>query len=182
MDSTRVAGLTRGYEQFITSPSGSATYNEYVYPERVDYVYPDMENAQGFATINVNGLSFTYNIYKVGTTQPVWSHTFSKLNTPPTISNITDQTTDEDIATVTMPFTVGDVETPAAYLTVTATSSNLTLVPDGNISLGGSGANRTVNVLPALNQSGTANITVSVMDGSTAISSDTFLCPSCLSS
>ena len=88
MDNTRVAGLTRSYEQFITSPSGGATYNEYVFPDRVDYVYPDMEDSQGFATISVNGISFTYNIYKVGTTQPVWTHTFSKLDTPPTISDI----------------------------------------------------------------------------------------------
>ena len=43
MDNTRVSGLTRSYEQFITSPAGGVTYNEYVYPDRVDYVYPDME-------------------------------------------------------------------------------------------------------------------------------------------
>ncbi len=175
MDNTRVAGLTRSYEQFITSPSGSGTYNEYVYPERMDYVYPDMDNSQGFATISVDGDSFTYNIYKVGTTLPVWSHTFSKTNTAPTISDITDRTTDEDTATSTVPFTVGDLETTAAYLTVTATSSNTDLVPNGNISLGGSGANRTASIIPAPNQSGTATITVSVMDGSTVTTSDTFL-------
>ena len=175
MDNTRVAGLTCSYEQFITSPAGGATYNEYVYPDRVDYYYPDMELSQGFATISVDGLSFTYNIYKVGTSAPVWSHTFSKLNTAPTISDITDQTTNEDTATGNIAFTVGDVETPATFLTVTASSSNATLVPSGNITLGGSGASRTVNVLPALNQSGTATITVSVMDGSTVTTSDTFL-------
>ena len=59
MDSTRVAGLTRSYEQFVTSPSGGSSYHEYLYPERVDYAYTDMENSNGFATISVNGLSFT---------------------------------------------------------------------------------------------------------------------------
>ncbi len=141
----------------------------------MDYFYPDMDNSQGFATISVDGDSFTYNIYKVGTTLPVWSHTFSKTNTAPTISNITDRTTDEDTATSAVPFTVGDLETTAAYLTVTATSSNTDLVPNGNISLGGSGANRTASIMPASNQSGTATITVSVMDGSTVTTSDTFL-------
>ena len=88
MDATRVAGLTRSYEEFFSSPAGGSTYNEYVYPDRVDYVYPDMTSSDfGFATISVNGLSFTYSIYKVGTTAPVWSHTFSKVNTPPTISD-----------------------------------------------------------------------------------------------
>ncbi len=174
MDGTRIAGLTRSYEQFVTSPAGGASYHEYLFPERVDYVYPDMENSNGFATISVNGISFTYNIYKTGTTQPVWSHTFSKLNSAPTISDITDKTTNEDTATGDISFTVGDVETTLAYLTVTASSSNTTLVPNGNISLGGSGANRTVNITPATNQSGSATITVSVNDG-TVTTSDTFL-------
>jgi len=175
MDSTRVAGLTRSYEQFITSPAGDSTYNAYLFPDRMDYTYPDMENSQGFATISVDGNSFTYRIYKVGTTQPVWSHTFSKINSVPTISDITDKTTDEDISTGDISFTIDDVETPAAFLTVTASSSNTTLVPDGIISLGGSDANRTINITPAPNQNGTATITVSVNDGSTATSSDTFL-------
>ncbi|MBK7455209.1 MAG: hypothetical protein IPJ46_16240 [Anaerolineales bacterium] len=48
-------------------------------------------------------------------------------------------------------------------------------MPNGNISLGGSGANRTASIMPASNQSGTATITVSVMDGSTVTTSDTFL-------
>ncbi|MBK8821420.1 MAG: right-handed parallel beta-helix repeat-containing protein [Anaerolineales bacterium] len=174
MDNTRVAGLTRSYEQFITSPSGGASYFSYLFPDRVDYAYPDMENSQGFATISVDGLSFTYNMYKVGIAQPVWSHTFSKLNTAPTISDITDKTTDEDTATGNISFTVGDVESSVDYLTVTATSSNTTLVPNGNIFLGGSGANRTVNLTPASNQSGNATITVFVNDG-TITASDTFL-------
>ena len=88
------------------------------------------DDDQAFATISVNGLSFTVNFYETGITEPVWSHTFSKVNTPPTISDITDKTTNEDTATGAIPFTVGDVELNPAYLTVTATSSTCTLVPD----------------------------------------------------
>ncbi|MEO1982135.1 MAG: hypothetical protein ABGZ24_16575, partial [Fuerstiella sp.] len=63
-------------------------------------------------------------------------------------------------------FTIGDAETAAGTLTVTATSNDQTLVPDGNITLGGSGASRTINVLPSVNQSGgPATITVTVDDG-----------------
>ena len=65
-----------------------------------------------------------------------------------------------------VPFTVGDTETAAGSLTVSGTSSNTTLVPNGNIVFGGSGANRTVTVTPAANQNGSANITVTVSDGS----------------
>src|SRR5260370_40142027 len=43
-------------------------------------------------------------------------------------------------------FTVGDVETPAGSLTVSGGSSNQTLVPDGNIVLGGTGGKRTVTL------------------------------------
>src|SRR5204863_327676 len=58
--------------------------------------------------------------------------------------------------------------------TVTGSSSNPTLVPNGNIVFGGSGANRTVTVTPALNQFGSATITVTVNDG-TDTASDTFV-------
>ena len=49
---------------------------------------------------------------------------------------------------------------------MSGSSNNTTLVPNGNIVFGGSGANRTVTVTPAANQTGTANITVTVSDGS----------------
>ena len=70
----------------------------------------------------------------------------------PTISDVTDQTTNEDTATAALGFTVGDIETPAASLTVTGGSSNTALVPTANIVFGGSGANRTVTITPAANQ------------------------------
>jgi poly(3-hydroxybutyrate) depolymerase/PKD repeat protein len=100
--------------------------------------------------------------------------TVSSVNSAPTISNITDQSTNEDTAKSNIAFTVGDVETAAASLTVSGSSSNTTLVPNANITFGGSGANRTVSVTPAANQSGTATITVTVSDGS-ATASDTFV-------
>ncbi len=86
-------------------------------------------------------------------------------NTAPIISPIANQTVDEDEATAAIPFTVGDVETPATALTVTKASSNTNLVPVANIILGGTGINRTVTVTPAANQSGTATITLTVSDG-----------------
>ena len=87
-------------------------------------------------------------------------------NTAPTISVIGPQATNEDTATGAIAFTVGDTETPVGSLTVSSSSSNTTLVPNGNIAFGGSGANRTVTVTPAANQNGSANITVTVSDGS----------------
>ena len=82
MDSARVPGITHPYEEFLTSSSTPYnSYNAYLYPARVDYYYPDVGNGSGFAAIDVNGNSFTFSIYKVGTTAPVWSKTFTKGST-----------------------------------------------------------------------------------------------------
>jgi len=86
-------------------------------------------------------------------------------NTPPTISNVPAQVDTEDTPSGTIAFTVGDAETPAASLTLSGSSSNLTLVPNANIVFGGTGASRTVQITPAANQSGVATITLTVSDG-----------------
>ena len=92
-------------------------------------------------------------------------------NAAPAISAVANQTISENTATATLPVTVGDLETPAASLSVTALSSNTTLAPVANITLGGAGANRTVRVTPAANQSGTATLTLTVSDGVTTAAS-----------
>ncbi|MBI5760277.1 MAG: hypothetical protein HZA46_17315, partial [Planctomycetales bacterium] len=96
-------------------------------------------------------------------------------NTPPTISNIADQSVNEDTPTSAVSFTIGDVETAAASLTVSGSSSDTTLVPNANIVFGGSGANRTVTVTPAANLFGSATITVTVTDANTGTVTDTFV-------
>src|SRR5262249_21272719 len=95
-------------------------------------------------------------------------------NTAPTISDIVNQTINEDATTGALAFTVGDAEPDPGLLTLSGTSSNHSLVPDGNVVFGGSGANRTVTVTPLANQFGSATITVTVSDGSLT-ASDTFL-------
>lgn len=98
----------------------------------------------------------------------------NSINDAPTISDIDNQTIDEDSATGPLAFVIGDVETSASGLTVTTTSSNTTLITSENLTLAGSGASRTLVATPAANQFGTATITLTVSDGTTT-SSDTFL-------
>ena len=63
-------------------------------------------------------------------------------------------------------FTVGDEETPAAALKLTAQPLNAAMVPLPNIKFGGSGAARTVTITPTVALTGTATITVSVSHSS----------------
>ncbi len=94
----------------------------------------------------------------------------------PTISNITTKTINEDANTGTINFTVGDVDTPVGNLTLSASSGDGTIIPNVNIVFGGSGADRTVTVTPAANQTsaGGVAVTVTVSDGALT-ASDVFL-------
>ena len=105
--------------------------------------------------------------------------TVNAVNDAPTITTIANQTTTVGTAVGPLAFTVGDVETAAGSLTVSGSSSNPTLVPNGNIVFGGSGANRTVTVTPAANQTGTATITVTVSDGQLSTATTFYLDGQC---
>lgn len=121
-------------------------------------------NQSGTATITVTVSDGTSSVAES------FVLTVNAVNDAPTISAIANRSTNEDTATSAIPFTVGDVETAAASLTVSATSSNTTVVPLANITLGGSGASRTVTIAPAANQTGTSTITLTVSDGTTTAS------------
>lgn len=95
-------------------------------------------------------------------------------NAPPTISDIPNQSILPDTTLGPVPFTIGDAETPASALTLTTSSSNTGLVPNGNIALGGSGASRTISITPVSGQTGASTISVSVSDG-TNTATDTFI-------
>ena len=99
------------------------------------------------------------------TTSTTFQVTVSPVNDLPTITVISDQTINEDTPTAALAFTITDIETPLASLTVTGSSDNTALVPVANIVFAGSGGSRTVTVTPAANQTGVATITVTLNDG-----------------
>ena len=86
-------------------------------------------------------------------------------NTPPTMSVIANQGTVSGASTTAIPFTVSDLETAAAALTVTGASANLTLLPLSGIQFSGSGSNRTVTLTPAAGQVGSVVVTLTTSDG-----------------
>src|SRR5439155_202874 len=72
-------------------------------------------------------------------------------------------------------FTVGDLETPAENLILMMTSSNTNLIAETNILLSGTGMLRSLHLLPATNQSGTATLTIRVSDDQGLTAADSFV-------
>jgi uncharacterized delta-60 repeat protein len=97
----------------------------------------------------------------------------TNINESPTISDIVNQTTNEDTATGAIAFTLADPDAGTVF-TVTATSSNTALLPAANIFFSGSGGTRTITLTPAAQANGTSTITVQISDG-VLTATDTFL-------
>jgi len=87
------------------------------------------------------------------------------------VADISDQAINED-GSLSLPFNVG-----GAITSVTASSSNTTLVPNNpaNISISGSGSSRSLLINPVANAFGTATITVTVNGNNSQTMTDTFL-------
>ncbi|MBI4657901.1 MAG: tandem-95 repeat protein [Verrucomicrobia bacterium] len=118
-------------------------------------------NQEGSATISLT----VTDTEGLATTRDFVVQTPLPVNDPPTITSIGNQVANRGEATGLISFTIGDKETAATALTLTKSSSNQALVPDGNIFLGGTGASRTVFIQPAADQEGIATITITVTDG-----------------
>jgi hypothetical protein len=134
--------------------------------------FTPVANAYGAATVTVT-------VNDGGASNNIVSHAFTvtvnQVNTPPTIASISNRIIAMDTATPVIPFTVGDAETLAANLTLSGSSDNPTLVLPADIVFGGGGvsggSNRTVIVTPEPGQTGIANITITVSDGTGTASS-----------
>src|SRR5262249_22510187 len=99
----------------------------------------------------------------------------SRVNDAPTISHIPDVMTDEDTAAGPIGFTISDAESAVDSLLLSVSSSNVTLLPNANIAFGGSGANRSLFLLPAPNQNGSTTITLNVADPDGATTTRSFI-------
>lgn len=177
-----LTGITAGPNESQTLTVTATSSNTALIPDpAVSYASPSTTGALTYTPVaNASGsavITVTVNDGDVSNNTIVRTFTVNvtAVNDPPTITAISDQTIIEDASTGALDFTVGDVETAAASLTLTKASSNTTLVPLANIIFGGSGASRTATVTPAANQNGTATITVTVSDGSTTTSTSFLL-------
>lgn len=86
-------------------------------------------------------------------------------NTAPGISAISDRSVDQDTMVGPIEFSVTDAETSANQLTVIAGASGTGVFPADGITLAGTGAVRTITLTPLEAATGTANVTLTVIDG-----------------
>ena len=89
-------------------------------------------------------------------------------NNLPTITDPADQTINEDATTGALAVTVGDpdIGIDPNTLVLTASSSDQTLIPDGNLTLGGAGTARTIDVAPVADgNGGPVTVTLVIDDG-----------------
>ena len=107
-----------------------------------------------------------------GVTERLGLHLY---NLPPTISEILDQTLIANQSTGPLPFTIGDAETPAASLVLTATSSNEVVLPAAALVFGGTGASRTLTATPVADQSGITWVGVTVTDTDGSSTTESFV-------
>jgi len=149
----------------VTATSG----NTAVVPNpTVTYTSPNTTGSLAITPVaNAYGTAqITVSVNNGGASNNVVSKSFTlTVNALPTISALSDRVIAVGTSTPALPFVIGDPDGSVASLIVSANSSNTSLVPNSNIVLGGTGANRTVTVTPTSGQVGTAAITLTVSDG-----------------
>ena len=95
-------------------------------------------------------------------------------STPPTITAFNDVTICPNTPTSAIGFTIADNESEWGQMSVSATSSNQSVIPESNIVFGGSEGSRTITLSPASNQQGYSDITVTVTDADGQTDSEVF--------
>lgn len=109
----------------------------------------------------------------IQTTSTSFNFMVAQVNHAPTISSITNKTTNEDTATTAIAFTIADTDSTIYCSNVTPTSSNTTLVPNGNIVVSGTTPNCTAIITPTANGYGSATITLTLNDNGTPMPAQT---------
>lgn len=117
-------------------------------------------NGSGSFTYRVNNGRDTSNIATV-------SITVAPVNDAPTVALAAGTCAATNTPTGSFTLMLNDVESAPGSLTLSASSSNTTLVPNSSVTFGGSGASRTVTI-KANTTTGTALVRLAVSDGKTS--------------
>jgi len=142
------------FSQVVSTVSNVTSYTDSNLADSTDYSY------------RIRAYSGTlFSAYTGSVTARTRAQLQVEANTAPTVSSVVNRSVEAQSSTGAIPFTTSDSATPASSLTVTATSSNLSLVPASAIVLGGNGTSRTITVTPPGTLSGTTTVTIRVSDG-----------------
>lgn len=82
----------------------------------------------------------------------------------PQLLGLTNQSLPQDTSTPVLDFQVSDADSGPGSVTVTATTSDASIIPAEGIVLGGSGASRTLQITPAPEVFGDTMITIRAVD------------------
>jgi hypothetical protein len=128
-------------------------------------------------TANYNGAaSFNYTVTAGGQTSAAAAATLSisAINDAPTISNLSDESASVGVNSSSISFTIADIDSTVECGThVTKASSNTTVLPVANITIGG-GATQNCTVVFNGPTTGTSNVTLTVTDSLAASDDDIF--------
>lgn len=158
---------------FLGNATGTAPYNSNsnCLQGTTTYTVPASAVSSGSMSVNVNASSRV----DYGPCEP-WTYTVSVSytnNTAPSISNIGNQTINEDTSG-SVAVTVSDAQTSAGSLGVSAISSNTAVVANSGLTWSGSGSNRTLTMSPVANASGATTISMTVTDAGGLTATDNF--------
>jgi len=186
----QILSWSQGSDLETTNPAG-LTYNLRIgtTPGGIDVLVPDADVSTGqrrvarFGNVGATArwrASLPYGTYywSVQTIDTAFAGSpfaseasFSVTNLRPVMSAVTNRIVSYNTSTP-IPIFIGDFESDASMLVLTASSANTNLVPLNSLAFSGSGTNRMLVVTPAANRVGTAKITVAVTDPG-GLSSDT---------
>ncbi|MBI4664382.1 MAG: immunoglobulin domain-containing protein [Verrucomicrobia bacterium] len=129
------------------------------------FVYP-AENQAGDAAITI-----TATDEDGGASRASFALTVIPVNDPPIILKIPDQAAVSD-EPLSIEFSIGDADTPANNLVLTASSSNPSVISPANMVFKGSGTNRTVTITPKASQTVSVRVIITVDDGTNRYNED----------
>ncbi|KPA14205.1 hypothetical protein MHK_005588, partial [Candidatus Magnetomorum sp. HK-1] len=97
----------------------------------------------------------------------------SSVNDPPTMTGIVSQTIDEDTV-LSISLSVTDIEDAPCSMDLTATSSDITLIPNENITYTCNAGLYEFTITPAANQTGSSSITIMLTDAGSLTATEIF--------
>jgi len=158
IDNIRILSGAASTDAIATAVARKVTY------ENTSCTPPPYRNITLQAVNSINAMGIATNTLQI-----------QLQNCDPTISSIQSVAVCEGDVPSNLPFSVFDAETSIENLLITTTSSNTTLLPVANISIQGSGANKTIICNPVTGEYGSSQVTITITDGDGGTATTTFV-------